>query len=112
MIYDYFLYFINPLAIPFLLSYFFWGRGIYSSKGGDLILGLILFIFSSFFSLALIPHSGSLNFIGLFWIVFRIITVILKHKIDESKKLIITKNRARDYGILIIFWGILFSLAA
>jgi hypothetical protein len=55
---------IYIFLIPFILSYFFWVKGIYRSKDSDLILGFILLIFSSIFSVALSLDSGGLQFIG------------------------------------------------
>ncbi len=104
--------FIRPLSIPFLVAYLLWARGIYRSKNSDLILGLILFIFSLLFAMLRIPHSGGFSFIGPFLIVFGIISLILKNKIKDSEKLFIKKDSVKGFGILAIVIGVLFSLVA
>lgn len=104
--------FVNPLSIPFVLSYLFWGRGICKSKNSDLILGAVLLIFASVFSMLLISHSGGFCFIGKFVIIFGIISLVFFRKIDESQKLAITKKGVKELGILTIILGMLFSVVA
>ncbi len=106
------MHFINPLMIPFIFSFYFWGRGIWKSNKYDMILGFILLLVASFFSVSLIPHSGSFSFIGPFWIIYGFISIIFKNKLDESKIQFMTQERAKLYGILIIFLGLLFSIVA
>ena len=48
----------------------------------------------------------------MFLIIFGIISLILKDKIDESKKLFFSKNRIRDYGGVALIIGILWSVVA
>lgn len=96
------------LAVPFLISLFFWGRGLFRGNRGDLLLGVILLIIAAFLAMAVVGHSGVISFIGGFLLPFGIVSILMRK--DAAEKRCMSKSGVILIAILLIILGILASM--
>jgi thiol:disulfide interchange protein len=96
------------LALPFLISLFFWGRGLRKGNRGDLLLGVLLLLLAAFLAMAVVGHSGVISFIGGFFLLFGIVSILMRK--DAAEKKIMSKSGVILIAILLIVLGILASM--
>jgi thiol:disulfide interchange protein len=96
------------IAAPFLISLFFWGRGLLKGNRDDILLGLVLLVLSSFLAIVVVGHSGVISFIGGFLFLFGIVSLLMRKGAVENR--LMSTSGALQIGIVFVILGILASL--
>ena len=95
------------LAIPFLISLFFWLRGLLKGSKSDLVLGSLLLLLTTFLAIYVVGHSGVFSPIGGVLLLFGIASLLMQKNAAEKKMM--SKNGVIFIGVLLIIIGILMS---
>ncbi|MDH3998315.1 MAG: hypothetical protein OET90_05695 [Desulfuromonadales bacterium] len=101
---------IYIIPIYFLLSYFFWGRGILKSAHDDLCLGFGLYVATILYTFAMMGGSYATSFSFIFMVLFGLLTFSLRMKYKEPEKAYFTYSRITLYGAISLVFGALFSI--